>query len=145
MPAPPTSSDVLCNSLALRQAARHVSGFYNTMFAPLGLRGTQYSMLSRLHAGPRSIVALADELVMDRTTLSRNIRPLERRGLLTIGPDAIDRRSRVVTITPAGAALLERARDTWRTAQARFEAAFGAARAAELRRILAAVAATKLE
>ena len=65
-----------CNCLALRQAARHVTQFYDQCLAPAGLRSTQYSILSRLaRSGPMTINLLAADLVMDRTTLGRNIRP----------------------------------------------------------------------
>ena len=73
----------LCNCLAIRQAARHVTQFYDQCLAPTGLRATQFAVLSRLHRlGPMTINALARELVMDRTTLGRNILPLEREGLV---------------------------------------------------------------
>jgi DNA-binding MarR family transcriptional regulator len=63
-----------CNCLALRQAARHVTQFYDQFLVPSGLRSTQYSILARLQRkGPMTISALAAELVMDRTTLGRNI------------------------------------------------------------------------
>ena len=68
-----------CNCLAIRQAARHVSQFYDQLFAPVGLRATQFAILYRLRRdGPMTINALASELVMDRTTLGRNIQPLDR-------------------------------------------------------------------
>jgi len=74
-----------CNCLAIRQAARHVSQFYDQVFAPIGLRATQYAILTRLRRdGPMAINALAAALVMDRTTLGRNILPLERDGLIEI-------------------------------------------------------------
>ena len=76
-----------CNCLALRQAARHVTQFYDQFLAPSGLRTTQYSILARLvREGPMAINALAAELVMDRTTLGRNILPLQRDGLIAVGP-----------------------------------------------------------
>src|SRR5271155_5616628 len=76
-----------CNCLALRQAARHVSQFYDQFLAPSGLRTTQYSILARLQRkGPMTINALATELGMDRTTLGRNILPLQRDGLIAVGP-----------------------------------------------------------
>jgi DNA-binding MarR family transcriptional regulator len=94
-----------CNCLALRQAARHVSQFYDQFLTASGLRTTQYSILARLQRkGPMSINALAAELVMDRTTLGRNILPLERDGLIAIRPGRIDRRSKDVQLTKAGAA-----------------------------------------
>src|SRR5947209_17853830 len=74
-----------CNCLALRQAARHVSQFYDQHLAPTGLRTTQFSILAKLkRLGPMTINALARELVMDRTTLGRTMLPLERDGLITI-------------------------------------------------------------
>ena len=92
-----------CNCLALRQAARHVTQFYDQFLAPSGLRATQYSILARLQRkGPMTINALAAELVMDRTTLGRNILPLERDGLIAVGPGKSDRRSKELRLTGAG-------------------------------------------
>jgi DNA-binding MarR family transcriptional regulator len=75
-----------CNCLALRQAARHVTQFYDQYLASTGLRTTQFSILAKLHGlGPMTINALARELVMDRTTLGRTMLPLERDGLSLSG------------------------------------------------------------
>src|SRR6267143_5542580 len=107
-----------CNCLALRQAARHVTQFYDQFLAPSGLRTTQFSILAKLRLeGPMAINALAKRLVMDRTTLGRNILPLEREGLIAIVPDSVDRRSKVVRLTEAGAARLRAARAGWTEAQ----------------------------
>src|SRR5262249_3847201 len=123
------------------QAARHVSQFYDQFLAPHELRTTQYSILARLQRrGAMSINALAAELVMDRTTLGRNILPLQREGLISIGPGREDRRSKELGLTKAGAARLRAAVDGWRRAQARFEAAVGGKRAKELRALLHDVA-----
>src|SRR5579864_8789081 len=85
----------VCNCLALRQAARHVTQFYDQVLAAAGLRTTQFSILAKLRRlGPLSINALAKELVMDRTTLGRNILPLERDGLIAIVRAKSDRRSK---------------------------------------------------
>src|SRR5947207_13172085 len=74
-----------CNCLAIRQAARHVTQFYDQLLAPLGLRITQYPILSRLRReGPMTINSLAASLVMERTTLSSNILSLQRASLLVI-------------------------------------------------------------
>ncbi len=71
-----------CNCLALRQAARHVTQFYDQALAPSGMRATQYSILARLERnGSMTINALAAALVMDRTTLGRNVLPLQRDGV----------------------------------------------------------------
>jgi DNA-binding MarR family transcriptional regulator len=97
----PTSED--CNCYAVRAAARHVSQFYDQVLAPTGLRTTQFSMLAKLkRRGPLSINALAAEMVMDRTTLGRNILPLQRDGLVKIEPDAADRRAKALRLTKAG-------------------------------------------
>jgi DNA-binding MarR family transcriptional regulator len=133
-----------CNCLALRQAARHVSQFYDQFLVGRGLRATQYSILARLHRrGPTSINALAAALVMDRTTLGRNILPLQRDGLVAIRPGRADRRSKEVHLTKAGAARFRAAAKDWRQAQTRFEAAFGGKRAKALRALLHEVATNR--
>jgi DNA-binding MarR family transcriptional regulator len=133
-----------CNCLALRQAARHVSQFYDQFLVGRCLRATQYSILARLHRrGPTSINALAAALVMDRTTLGRNILPLQRDGLIAIRPGRTDRRSKEVHLTKAGAARFRAAAKDWRQAQTRFEAAFGGKRAKALRALLHEVATNK--
>ena len=136
----------VCNCLALRQASRHVTQFYDQLLASSGLRTTQFSILIRLRlAGPMTINALAKALVMDRTTLGRNILPLEREGLIDVVSGRADRRSKILRLTKAGAARLRAARAGWTQAQARFEAAFGGRRAAGLRALLHAVTATDLD
>jgi DNA-binding MarR family transcriptional regulator len=135
----------LCNCLALRQAARHVTRFYDRFMAPVGLRTTQFSILARLkRVGPMTINQLAAELVMDRTTLGRNVRPLERKGLVAVVTGSTDRRSKELRLTAAGASRLKAGAECWVQAQAGFEAAFGARRARELRVLLQAVTASEL-
>jgi DNA-binding MarR family transcriptional regulator len=134
-----------CNCLAVRQAARHVTQFYDRFLAPAGLRTTQFSILAKLkRLGPMTINALAADLVMDRTTLGRNVLPLEREGLVAVAPGEADRRSRELRLTEAGAARLRLALKGWAEAQSRFEMAFGRKRTPELRTLLQAVAATDL-
>ena len=131
--------------MALRQASRHLTQFYDQLLASSGLRTTQFSILIRLRlAGPMTINALAKALVMDRTTLGRNILPLEREGLIDVVSGRADRRSKVLRLTKAGAARLRAARAGWTQAQAKFEAAFGGRRAAGLRALLQTVTATDL-
>ncbi len=145
MPADTPSKREVCNCLALRQAARHVTQFYDQFLAPSGLRTTQFSILAKLRLeGPMAINALAKRLVMDRTTLGRNILPLEREGLIAIVPGRTDRRSKELRLTDAGAARLRAARSGWAAAQTRFDAAFGGQRAAGLRATLQAVTMTDL-
>ncbi len=133
-----------CNCLALRQAARHVSQFYDQFLAPSGLRTTQYSILARLQRkGPMTINALAAEMVMDRTTLGRNILPLQRDGLIAVGPGKSDRRSKELRLTDAGASRLRAARKGWEQAQAQFETGFGIERSKKLRDLLHEVATSE--
>ena len=132
-----------CNCLAIRQAARHVSQFYDQLFAPIGLRAPQFAILSRLrHQGPMSINALASLLVMDRTTLGRNILPLQRDGLIEVAPSATDRRRHELRLTEAGIRLHRDALEHWEEAQERFNTVFGDERAAELRSLLREVTAS---
>src|SRR5216684_3937143 len=110
-----------CNCLALRQAARHVTQFYDQCLAPAGLPTTQLSILAKLkRLGPLTINALARELVMDRTTLGRTMLPLERDGLVTIVPGRSDRRSKELHLTKAGAERLGVASRLWTEAQVQF-------------------------
>jgi len=135
--APSQSLDsTACNCLALRQAARHVTQIYDSYLASEGLRTTQYSILSKLNRlGPLSINELAKSMVMDRTTLGRAIRPLERDRLLMIG-EGEDGRTRSLRLTAKGEARLKAAAPKWREAQKEFETTFGARNAAQLRDVL---------
>src|SRR5882762_1652936 len=123
-----SSSDLkgeACNCLALRQAARLATQFYDQRLAPAGLRTTQLSILAKLkRLGPLTINALARELVMDRTTLGRTMLPLERDGLIGIEDGTVDRRSKELHLTKAGVERLRVARKLWSKAQMKFEAAF---------------------
>src|SRR5215813_5920034 len=133
-----------CMCLAVRQAARHVTASYDQFLAPAGLRITQFSILAKLkRQGPMTINALAADMVMDRTTLGRNILPLERDGLIRIEPAPSDRRSKELHLTKVGEKRLEAGLKVWAKAQARFEASFGTKRAAELRMLLRAVVASQ--
>jgi DNA-binding MarR family transcriptional regulator len=138
----PRSED--CNCFAVRSAARHVTQFYDQFLALTGLRTTQFSVLARLkRLGPLTINTLASDMVMDRTTLGRNIRPLQRDGLIRIETTASDRRAKELHLTNLGEKRLRAAMKGWSQAQARFETAVGRRRAAALRTMLAAVAASK--
>lgn len=134
-----------CNCLALRQAARHVTQFYDQYLVAAGLRTTQFSILAKLkRLGPMTINALAQEMVMDRTTLGRNIQPLEREGLIAVRTGQADRRSKELQLTEAGAAKLRPAVKAWAEAQRQFESVFGGRHASDLRVLLRAVTASEL-
>lgn len=89
-----------------------------------------------------TINALAAALVMDRTTLSRNILPLQRDGLIAVGAGKADRRSKALSLTAAGIARWRSGLKGWQQAQSRFEAAFGVKRAKELRALTNEIALT---
>jgi DNA-binding MarR family transcriptional regulator len=134
-----------CTCLAVRQAARHVSQFYDRHLASAGLRTTQFSILARLRRHEvMTINALAEEMVMDRTTLGRNVLPLERDGLITIKPGRADRRSKELRLTEIGLERLQAAHQGWKDAQKGFAGAFGKERTIGLRALLREVAATDL-
>jgi len=135
----------VCNCLAARQAARHITQFYDQYLASSGLRTTQFSILAKLRRlGPMTINRLAREMVMDRTTLGRNILPLERDGLIAVEQGSSDRRSKELRVTKAGEARFRAGVKGWVQAQRQFEKAFGAKRTADMRALLHAVASTDL-
>ena len=135
-----------CNCLAFRQAARHVSQLYDQFLAPTGLRTTQFSILAKLRRrGPQTINALAQDMVMDRTTLGRNIRPLQREGLISVVTGRTDRRAKELHLTDAGSVRLQAASQRWKEAQARFEGTFGAEHSADIRNLMRTIAAADLE
>ena len=132
----PSLDPTTCNCLALRQAARRVSQIYDGHLTSEGLRTTQYSIFAKLNRlGPMSINELAKSMVMDRTTLGRAIRPLERDGLLMIGAATMAAHVSL-RLTARGEARLKAAEAKWREAQREFEIAFGARDAADLRTVL---------
>ena len=117
-----------CACFNLRKAARAVTQLYDEVLAPSGLRGTQFSVLAVISAaGPATMTDLADILVMDRTTLTRNLKPLLDRALVERG-EGEDRRQRPIAITPAGRDALGQALPFWEKAQARIAGGLGAAR-----------------
>jgi len=138
-----TAQTADCNCFAVRSAARHVSQLYDQFLAPSGLRGNQFSILAKLdRLGPMTINALAEAMITDRTTLGRNIKPLQRDGLISIEASAADRRAKELHLTKAGTKRLDEARKAWAQAQTRFEDTFGSQRAASLRDMLRAVVAS---
>ena len=133
-----------CNCFAIRSAARHVSQYYDRYLATAGLRTTQFSILAKLkRLGPLTINELARQMVMDRTTLGRNIKPLERDGLIRIEPAQSDRRAKELRLTKTGEKQLEAGIEAWSRAQTGFESTFGPRHAAELRRVLRDVVTTE--
>lgn len=133
----------LCNCGALRKASRRVSRIYDEALAPTGLGSSQQTILAEIGRWadqPPTLWELSESLVMDRTTIARNLRPLERDGYVSVLPSHIDRRSKLVALTPAGKAKLAESRVYWLQAQKTFERAFGATEAALLRSQLLSIA-----
>src|ERR1700676_4640913 len=137
------SSSTRCNCTALREAARYVTQLYDRHLTAAGLSSTQFSILTRLkELGPTMINALAQALVMDRTTVGRNILPLQRRRLIVVRRGESDARRKELHLTKAGLARLEAGFDGWATAQAQFEGTVGKERASQLRDLLRVVVGT---
>jgi DNA-binding MarR family transcriptional regulator len=140
------ASALLCNCTAIRQAARHMTRFYDACLAEVGLRSTQYIVLLFLsRRGAVTMAALAAETVMDRTTMAHNLQPLEREGLVKIEIGKEDRRSRMLSLTKAGQRRVKDGQAAWQRAQDRFEAKFGWEKASEMRKIMSEVVETDLQ
>ena len=129
-----------CLCLHLQRAARALARRFDEAFRPLGLTSGQYSLMMSLNRPePPSIGSVASLLAMDRTTLTAALKPLQRRGLVTVIVDAGDRRSRRLKLTGAGRALLARAVPVWRRTHAEMERVLPRAGADSLRRDLLAL------
>ncbi|MBV8212842.1 MAG: winged helix-turn-helix transcriptional regulator [Verrucomicrobia bacterium] len=127
----------------MRRAGRRLLHIYDTVLAPTGLKLCQFGILSALNgrgAALPSVQELAEELVLDRSTLGQNLRPLERDDLVTLLTDPRDRRVRLIALTKSGIAKYNEARPYWQAAQERFEAVFGEDEAAKLRSVLLSIA-----
>jgi DNA-binding MarR family transcriptional regulator len=117
---------VPCVGFNTRRATRLVTQYYDKALAPAGLRSTQYSLLSiLLMMDKASMQELAFVLAMDRTTLSRNLSPLLKKGWIKVSVGA-DRRAHPVRITPKGKTILERALPLWEQAQTQIVNRLGA-------------------
>ena len=114
-----------CTGFNLRKANRAVSQLYDETLRPSGIRGTQYSLLVVLKIfGSMLVSHLAEKIVMDRTTLSRNLEVMEKQGLVNVAPGE-DRRTRWVTITEPGSAVLLEAYPLWQQAQSKIRESMG--------------------
>jgi DNA-binding MarR family transcriptional regulator len=144
---PPPLPHGACTCGSLRKASRRVSQFYDTALAPLGIKSTQFAILSEVDrgsiGGPVTIRELATSMVMDRSTLGHNLKPLERDDLVVLRLSSGDRRKRYVELTKKGNSMLQKARRLWRGAEGRFEKIFGKEPAAELRAVLLNIAGNK--
>lgn len=113
-----------CLCLAAQRAARALGRRFDDALRPLGLTSGQFSLLMSLNRpAPPPLGAVADLLAMDRTTLTANLKPLERRGLTQTGTDPADRRSRLLSLTDQGRAKLAEATPIWIRVHAEIDAA----------------------
>ena len=137
-----TQVRAMCACDGLRRATRGVTQHYDAVVADSGLKVTQLPILVALGmAGDLSVTALAGALALDRTTLTRNLRVLEDRGLLHTYTREDDARMRVVSLTAEGSAVLGRALERWETVQDEVQERFGSERLRALLGELAALSA----
>ena len=129
-----------CLCLHVQRAARALARRFDEVLRPLELTNGQFSLLMSLNRPePPSIGNVADLLAMDRTTLTANLKPLERRGLVKVAVDKEDKRSRRLTITASGRALLAKAFPLWQRAHADTERLITACTPDEMRSALRAL------
>lgn len=130
-----------CADANLRRATRAVTRLYDQILTPSGLLTTQFTLLVACAvAGPVPISTLADALAMDRTTLARNLKLVERRGLVKVVPGE-DRRERIVVLIDKGYSALSKALPLWQEAQSQIIERFGQSRLNNLLQDLSAMVA----
>ncbi len=128
-----------CLCFNIRKSARAITQLYEDALRPTGLRVTQFTLLVATRVmGTATINDLAKGLVMDRTTLTRNLRPLEKQGFIRVMPGKKDRREREVTLTLAGQEILSEALPLWKTVQETVIEALGQGRVTRLLKDLSA-------
>lgn len=129
-----------CLCLHVQRAARALARRFDQALRPVGLTHGQFSLLMSLNRpAPPTMKEVANLLAMDRTTLTANLKPLERRGLVILSVDEADRRARRMAITPAGRELLAEAMPIWRAAHTAVEGLLPGADGDGLRAGLAAL------
>lgn len=126
-----------CTCFALRKLSRTVSRFYDWHLGAAGLKTTQYSLLRSIAFEPLPVAALAARLSIERTTLTRNLKPLIDAGWVVLEPGN-DARQKIVVITPAGRKAIDAATQAWQRAQSALDAALGRRAILDLHRMVAA-------
>ncbi|MFM0053826.1 MarR family winged helix-turn-helix transcriptional regulator [Caballeronia grimmiae] len=131
------SSPLDCNCFAIRQAARYISQLYERHLSVAGITPAQFTLMASISRKPGiQMVELSESMVMDRTTLVRALKPLQRDGIVEMEQQAPSSRAVGLKLTAAGKAMLAQGHEQWRAAQAEFEAKFGEKRAKALRKSL---------
>ena len=125
-----------CTNFKLRQLARRVTQHYDQYMAAVGLKNTQYSLLTHVDLlGPLAPGELARRMDLDASTLTRNLQPLVAAGWLHVAPGG-DARSRLISLTPTGQALRRSAQQHWKAAQLALNDKLGAVNVAALHALL---------
>lgn len=110
----------VCTWFNIRRASRAITQYFDNYFRPYGIRVTQGNILGILNfKGESSITELAEFLFMDRTTLTRNIKPLQKKGLLAVNSGS-DKRTKILTITDKGSELIQKVFPHWKEANQHF-------------------------
>jgi DNA-binding MarR family transcriptional regulator len=129
-----------CLCLHAQRAARALARRFDEVLRPLDLTNGQFSLLISLNRpAPPNLGSVANLLAMDRTTLTAALKPLERRRLVKVAVNKEDRRNRLLTITPAGRALLNKAFPIWKKMHAEIEKEISDASPDRLRAVLRAL------
>ena len=114
-----------CTCANLRKASRVVTQSFDVALRPAGLKATQFTLLATLAIrGDLPLTRLSEAIVVDRTTLTRNLKPLVGKGWVRVGQDA-DQRVRRISLTDAGRSVLDAALPLWREAQSRLVGSLG--------------------
>jgi DNA-binding MarR family transcriptional regulator len=136
---PATMSTTTCHCILLRRASRKVSTYYDEALAPLGVNIGQFSLLRNIRRlEPVSLTDLAHRVELDRSTVGRNAKVLERMQLIAIGHGE-DQREAVLTVTPQGYEILNKGAPLWDGVQDDIEARLGPDKTEQLRELLAAL------
>lgn len=134
------SSITACNCFAIRQAARFVSQLYERHYARAGITAAQFSLLVYIaEAGKAGMADIAEAMVMDRTTLVRALKPMERDGYVVSEPEGKGSRKLLLALSAKGQQKLSEGAECWHAAQAEYVALVGAERADGLRQMLLAI------
>ena len=128
-----------CHCILLRKASRKVSSYYDEALAPLGVNIAQFSLLRNVkRMAPVSLTDLAARVELDRSTVGRNAKVLERMGLVEIRPGK-DQREATLTVSDAGHVVLREGAPLWDSVQDDIEARLGPDGAERLRELLEAL------
>jgi DNA-binding MarR family transcriptional regulator len=123
-----------CYCTSMRAATRRITAVYDAALKSAAVNAAQFALLRRLSAtGPLSIQQLAVAVELERSTVARNVRVLEKSGLVTLATAAADRRTTMIGLSVGGIEVLEAAAPLWASAQRRIEERLGVDGAAALR------------